>query len=467
MMRRGSRDAAVAERVVGQGAPVPGRDGGSMPSKPTGSHTVRTSCARSAPPSAVGGVWLPPMPPGGSLQGVRPAGSRSGRSRRSRSSRRHRRRRTARRRVRTQGADRVARELLAPVLESTCSVPVMTRRRLQARQRAPTTQPSVVGPGGVGQPSVAAGAPQRRRAADRRVDACRARRRRASAGKFGCEREAEQAAIPEVVDLRPEVGEHGGGRVVEAVEHLDDAALLGDEHPPVRREADRGRRASPESTVSSTKPAGTDAAAPAGSTTPPTTGRPTASRATARTAWRHHRSTPSRQAHCPCPSPGRSDIRRDRPVSPPRPVLRIATLSAKAAGCERAQWYAPAGSGDRSGPERLGHLEAEGLAPPVAVRDLVHGYARRDPPPPGRVPERHAARHVPALVGRDAEQLEHLVLRNSEHRRQRAADPSPGRRASRSTPRGRSSRPLGRAARTRTGRGARRRSGRRGDRPTP
>ena len=52
------------------------------------------------------------------------------------------------------------------------------------------------------------------------------------------DREAEQATVPEVVDVRPEIGELRRGRVRDGVEDLDDAALLGDEHAAVRRELD-------------------------------------------------------------------------------------------------------------------------------------------------------------------------------------------------------------------------------------
>ena len=80
---------------------------------------------------------------------------------------------------------------------STCSVPVMTLPLAVSRERRPlTTQPSVVGPGGVGQRV----APGGRGAADRRVVRVEhvdvGRRREARV-----ERQAEQAAVPVVVDL--------------------------------------------------------------------------------------------------------------------------------------------------------------------------------------------------------------------------------------------------------------------------
>ena len=60
-------------------------------------------------------------------------------------------------------------------------------------------------------------------------------------GEVGVEREAQEAAVPEVVDLGSQVGEHGRRRVVEVVEDLDQAALLGNEHAPVAGELDRRR----------------------------------------------------------------------------------------------------------------------------------------------------------------------------------------------------------------------------------
>ena len=49
------------------------------------------------------------------------------------------------------------------------------------------------------------------------------------------QREPEEAAVPEVVDLGPEIREDRRRRVAEVVEELDEAALLGDEDTPVRR----------------------------------------------------------------------------------------------------------------------------------------------------------------------------------------------------------------------------------------
>jgi hypothetical protein len=55
------------------------------------------------------------------------------------------------------------------------------------------------------------------------------------------ERDAEQAAIPEVVDLGAQVGRDRRRRRAQAREDFDQAALLGDEDAAVRREGDIGR----------------------------------------------------------------------------------------------------------------------------------------------------------------------------------------------------------------------------------
>ena len=63
------------------------------------------------------------------------------------------------------------------------------------------------------------------------------------AGEVGMQRHAEQTAVVVVVDVRPKVREDGGCRVGDVVEYLDDAALLGDEHPAVAGEFDDSRAA--------------------------------------------------------------------------------------------------------------------------------------------------------------------------------------------------------------------------------
>jgi hypothetical protein len=59
------------------------------------------------------------------------------------------------------------------------------------------------------------------------------------------DRQPEQAAVPVVVDLVTEVRHGGRRRVVEAVERLDQPALLGDEDRAVRREHHVGRVGQP------------------------------------------------------------------------------------------------------------------------------------------------------------------------------------------------------------------------------
>ena len=60
--------------------------------------------------------------------------------------------------------------------------------------------------------------------------------------KAGREGHAQQATVPEVVNVRAQVGEHRRRRVSERVEDLDDPALLGHEDSTVRRKPDDGRR---------------------------------------------------------------------------------------------------------------------------------------------------------------------------------------------------------------------------------
>ena len=135
------------------------------------------------------------------------------------------------------GADRVARELLAPVVDQDLFGPALTSPLAWNRDSRPlTTHPSVVGPGGVGQPSFQRGAlpPIGRVVRVQDVDVRVGR-------EVGGERHAQQAAVPVVVDLALEVGERDRGRVGQAVEDLDRPALLGDEDPAVLRELDDRR----------------------------------------------------------------------------------------------------------------------------------------------------------------------------------------------------------------------------------
>ena len=102
--------------------------------------------------------------------------------------------------------------------------------------RAETTQPSVVGPGGVGQASFHVGAvpPGRSVIGVEHVDVGVRREVR-------WDRHAEQSAIPVVVDLVREIGNGDRARVCQALKDLDHAVLLADEDPAVRRELQHRR----------------------------------------------------------------------------------------------------------------------------------------------------------------------------------------------------------------------------------
>ena len=52
------------------------------------------------------------------------------------------------------------------------------------------------------------------------------------------ERHAQQAAIPEVVHIGPEVGKNRWGRILEIVEDFDEAAFFSDEDSIIRRKLD-------------------------------------------------------------------------------------------------------------------------------------------------------------------------------------------------------------------------------------
>jgi hypothetical protein len=62
-----------------------------------------------------------------------------------------------------------------------------------------------------------------------------------SGREAGIELQSQQPAVPEVVDVRAEIGEEGRGGVGEVGEDEDTTALLGDEDAPVGREGNRGR----------------------------------------------------------------------------------------------------------------------------------------------------------------------------------------------------------------------------------
>jgi hypothetical protein len=142
-------------------------------------------------------------------------------------------------------ADGVARVLLAPVLDQDLlGTGHDVAGGLQARQ-APADDAAVVGRprwGGAGVGVDAGGPPARRRGGRAEhvvvgvedIDV-------GVGGEVRGKRHPEQAPVPEVVDVDVEVGEDVRGGVGHGVEDLDDAALLGDEDPPVGGEADRGR----------------------------------------------------------------------------------------------------------------------------------------------------------------------------------------------------------------------------------
>ena len=203
---------------------------------------MRRSWLRSAPPWAVGGVSAAPDAAGRVAAGIErasvlaPVGEveagavSAARVERSVGAER-------------EGARRMTRVLLAPVLDED-----LLRARHQSpaawsRESRPlTTQPSTGRAGRrrarIGRRS--GGSPARRRASDRSVvrvedvDVGIARERRR-------QRHSKQAAIPEVVDLGAEVGEDRRRRVGHVREHLDEAALLRDEHPAIAREPNHGR----------------------------------------------------------------------------------------------------------------------------------------------------------------------------------------------------------------------------------
>src|SRR5205085_774488 len=60
-----------------------------------------------------------------------------------------------------------------------------------------------------------------------------------SGGEVGIQRHPKQAAVPVVVDVGPQVREDRWVRVRDALEDLDDAALLRNEDAAIRRERDR------------------------------------------------------------------------------------------------------------------------------------------------------------------------------------------------------------------------------------
>ena len=142
-----------------------------------------------------------------------------------------------------EGTDRVAGELLTPVLDQDLLARGPVRAdRMQTGEVSADDAPVRRRPGRrrARIRGAVAGAPPRSGPADRgvmgvqNVDVvvrC----------EVGIDREAEQAPIPEVVHLRPQVGHDRRSRGCEAVVLLDEAALLGHEHAAVRQES-QGRR---------------------------------------------------------------------------------------------------------------------------------------------------------------------------------------------------------------------------------
>ena len=141
-----------------------------------------------------------------------------------------------------QVSDRVGGVLLAPVLDQDLLASghrVAPGSACQPRE-APAYHAAVRGcarGGGAGVGRDTRRAPARGRATDRGVVGVEDVNV-GVAGEVRGEGEPEQAPIPEVVDLGAQVGEGGGRGVREAVEDLDQAALLGNEDPSVLGELD-------------------------------------------------------------------------------------------------------------------------------------------------------------------------------------------------------------------------------------
>ena len=134
-----------------------------------------------------------------------------------------------------QAPERVARVLLAPVLDQD----LLGAGGVEARE--PAGDHTAVA-GGPWRRWAAVTPPWRRgRVAEHVVVRVEHVDERPAGGEARIEREAEHAAVPEVVHARAQVGVDRGGRVGDRVEDLDQAALLGDEDAPVRRESDPHR----------------------------------------------------------------------------------------------------------------------------------------------------------------------------------------------------------------------------------
>ena len=122
---------------------------------------------------------------------------------------------------------------------STCSGPDMALPSAVSRDSRPlTTQPSEVRPGGLGsrrrwRPPCPTAAPSRRS----RRRGCRGRRRTGFAGKSGSSARPSRPRSQTLWTFVRRSANTSGRGVVDAVEDLDDAALLGDEDAAVGGEA--------------------------------------------------------------------------------------------------------------------------------------------------------------------------------------------------------------------------------------
>ena len=211
-------------------APVSGFSRRIAPSRPVESTVVRRSWLRREPPSAVGGVsararaarWIAArvdrasvLPPIGEREaGAVPSGDVE----------------------RSVGAEsertyRVARELLAPVVDQHL-LGAGHEVAVGSQLREPTADDTARAG------RVRAGVSERWRAtADGSVERVEDVDKWPAGREPRVESEAEKTAIPEVVNVRREIRERVRRRVGEAVEDLDDAVFLSDEHPAVGDEA--------------------------------------------------------------------------------------------------------------------------------------------------------------------------------------------------------------------------------------
>ena len=131
-----------------------------------------------------------------------------------------------------EAAHRVARVLLAPVLDQHLFAAARQLREAAADHAAVTGRP---------RRARALVAPARGCAADRGIVGVEHVDKRAAAGERRVEGHAKQAPVPEVVHLAAQVGVDGRAGIVDVVEDFDQARLLRHEDPAVGREADDRR----------------------------------------------------------------------------------------------------------------------------------------------------------------------------------------------------------------------------------